>query len=312
MKFLRTLLRLLVALIIIAAVVYGYFAMTFTPTPTHPYHQGLERTLVIAHRGGKGERPENTMLAFEYARGIGADALELDVHMTSDGVLVVIHDETVNRTTDGIGLVHELSYADLSALDAGYRYEESVSNGGETSHPYRGSGLRIPMLDEVLSEFASLRLLIEIKPKSSEVANALCDAIRAHGMTERVLVSSFLEQPLYDFRSACPKVATGATESEALLFFALNRLGLDRAARPAFASFALPLTYNIAPIGEVNVISERFLRGASLHNIPIDVWTINDETEMRRLLAQGVSGIITDYPSRLLEISESFVAESTQ
>ena len=305
MKILRILLRLLVALAIVAAVVYGYFAMTFIPTHPHAYHQGQERTLVIAHRGGAGERPENTMLAFEYAREIGVDALELDVHMTSDGVLVIIHDETVDRTTNGSGLVHELSYAELSALDAGYHYEENDSSGGESNHPYRDAGVRIPTLDDVLSEFRSLRLLVEIKPAGGEVASALCAAIREHEMTKRILVSSFHKQPLYDFRNACPEVATGATESEVLLFFALNRLGLDRAARPAFTSFALPVTYNIAPVGEVKVISERFLRGAALHNIPIDVWTINDETEMRHLLALGVSGIITDYPSRLLEIRES-------
>ena len=205
MKILRILLRLIAAFVIVFTVFYVYFAVTFKPKSTLPFHQNWDQTLVIAHRGGLGERPENTMLAFEHAREIGVDALELDVHMTRDGIPVIIHDATVNRTTDGTGLITDLSYAELSELDAGYSFAGESNEDGTLSHPYRNADVRIPTLAEVLSEFASLRMLIEVKPNSNEVAGAICEVIRNHDAAERVIVSSFHEKPLRHFRRVCPK-----------------------------------------------------------------------------------------------------------
>lgn len=286
--------------------------MTFKPRPTHPFHQNWDQTLVIAHRGGSGERPENTMLAFKHARDIGVDALELDVHMTRDGVLAIIHDDTVNRTTDGTGRVTDLSYAELSELDAGYNFEEESDEDGTLDYPYRNAGVRIPTLEEMLSEFASLRMLIEIKPNRIEVADIICQAIRNHDAAERVIVSSFHEKPLRYFRRVCPEVATSATESEVRLFFVLHLLGLERMIRPAYDTFALPLTTKLPLVGEIQLVDERFVRSAALHNIPIDVWTVNEETEILKLLKLEVTGIITGFPSRVIELRQNFAKESSQ
>lgn len=299
MKWFRILLRIIVTIAVVSVAVYLYFAMTFKPLQTIPYYQNQGTTQVIAHQGGLGERPANTMLAFDWAQEIGVDAFELDVHMTHDGVLVVIHDDTVNRTTDGSGPIKELNYSQIKDLDAGYTFE-LVSDSGETEYPYRGQGATIPTLEEVLSQHPSMRVLLEIKPDDIQVSEALCQILRRQEATDRVIVSSFHENPVRHFRSICPEVGTSATENEVRLFFLLNRLGLERLLRPDYNSFALPLETSLPLIGNFQLINERLVQGASLLNLPVEVWTVNEDDELLYLLDLGVSGIITDYPSKLL------------
>lgn len=310
MRVLRFLLRLLAIIVVFLLVLYGYFALTFKPRPLHAFHQGNTEPLLIAHRGGKGLRPENTLSAFALAQESGADLLELDVHLTADGQLVVIHDDTVDRTTDGSGSVRDMTLEQIRALDAGHRYETATAESDAGAYPFRGAGLRIPTFSEVLQEFPALQFLIEIKPNSSETASALCEILRENAATARAMVSSFYDEPLQFFRENCPEVATSATENEVLQFYLLNKLGLDRVARPVFDAFALPTRYDIAPIGEVTVITEGLLAGAALHEIPVYAWTINTEAEMRRLLELGVAGIITDYPGRFIAARDSTAVES--
>ncbi len=248
------------------------------------------RTLAIAHQGGRGLWPENTLLAFERSLELGVDVLEMDLRGTSDGHIVVHHDASVERTTGGQGLVGELSLEAIRKLDAGYRF-------GTESHPYRGQGLSIPTLLEVLERFRGARLNLEMKEFDPELARALCSSLRKEDALERVLVASFDHEPMVAFREACPEVATSATMREGLLFYQLDRLRLGSLFRSPARAFQVPEYF-----GEIQVIRPRFLEAARSSNVRVQVWTINEEKELSRMLELGVDGILTDYPDRLLRL----------
>lgn len=248
------------------------------------------RPAVIAHRGGAGIAPENTLLAF--AAGLAySEALELDVRLTADGQLVVIHDETVDRTTSGTGRVRELTVAQLKELDAGYWFTPDGVN-----YPYRGRGVEIPLLSEVLDAFPDVSLIIEIKDEDEEAARALAALLAEKGRAERVVVGSFNDRVIAAFRRASPQTPTTAAMGEAVRFLVLSRLGLDSLVRVPWQSLSVPPRY-----GPLPVISSGLIEAAHRKGVPVHAWTINDLDEARRLAALGVDGIITDYPDRILE-----------
>ncbi len=143
--------------------------------PAHPYYaDDLPYPLVIAHQGGDGLWPGDTMFAFEQAVALGVDVLEMDLHITQDGVLVISHDETVDRTTDGTGEIEKMTLAEIKALDAGHNW--SADGGG--TFPYRGQGISIPTLEEVFLAFPEYRMTIEIKKTERSMAQPFCDLIR--------------------------------------------------------------------------------------------------------------------------------------
>lgn len=255
------------------------------------------RTLVMAHRGGAGLWPENTSHAFAQSVALGVDVLEMDLHGTADGALVVIHDATVDRTTNGAGRVNALTLAELKKLDAGYRW---TSDGGRT-FPFRGKGNTIPTLLEVLSEFPRARLNIDIKQAQPSLVKSFCRALREHGATGRVTVASFNSQTLEEFRRECPEVGTSAGMDEVLALASALQAGR-------------PIEIGKAHTRLVQVPESAFGRGwltaelfAEAHRagLEVHVWTINDEAAMRRLLALGVDGIMTDYPDKLLALLKS-------
>lgn len=248
--------------------------------------------LVIAHRGGAGLWPENTLHAFERAAELGADVVELDVRRAADGELVVIHDATVERTTDGRGPVAGLTLAELRRLDAAHRWS---ADGGKT-FPLRGRGVRVPTLREVFEKLPRMRFNIEPKDESG-AARSLCEAIRAHGASERVVVGSFRQSVIDEFRRACPGVATSAGPAEASKFLALYQAGLAPSYSPAMQALQLP-----EYAAGVRVLTRGFVEAAHGRNLEVHAWTINDAADMRRLLDAGVDGIMTDYPDRLLAL----------
>lgn len=296
-KLLQILLGIIAVIAIVAAGVYLFFVSRSQPMPDHPFFRPDDPLLVIAHRGGAGERPENTMLAFQHAVDVGVDALEMDVHSTSDGVLVVIHDDTVDRTTDGSGRVHDMTFAELQALDAGYNWTPADAEAESAGHPFRGSDAKIPAFEEVLTAFPDMRMVIEIKQETPSIVQPLCDMLRAHHMQEQVIVGSFHAAALYAFRDACPEVATSAAEEEIRPFFILNQVGLTRAYAPSMHAFQVP-EYS----GSLHVVTQSFVEGARAHNIAVQTWTINDEADMRRMIDLDVNGIITDFPTRLMDV----------
>lgn len=262
------------------------------PAPTHPFFSSLpNHPLVIAHRGGAKLWPENTLVGFHAAVEIGVDLLEMDIHSSADGVLVVIHDDTVNRTTNGQGQIHDLSLAQIKLLDAGYHW---TSDEG-LSFPFRGQGIEIPTLEEVLSEFSGYPMNIEIKQAEPSIVYQFCELLRAHNMQERVLVATFDPATLIDFRKACPEVATSTTSSEVRVMYFLTQVGLGSLYRPNAQALQIP-EYS----GNYHVINAKLLRAAHQKNLPVQAYTINDVDDMRRLLEAGVDGMITDYPDSLI------------
>ena len=261
----------------------------------HPYFGGdtRGRPLVIAHRGGAGLWPENTLHAFERAAALGADVIETDVRATADGELVLIHDETVNRTTDGSGRVRQLTLAELKRLDAGYRW----SPDGGQSFPLRGRGLTVPTLREVFAALPRTRFNIEPKQTAPSLAAPLCRLIREHGMQTRVMVAAFRDTAVEQFRRECPEVATSAGTAEVAGFLALQRSGLASSYGPRMQALQVPEW-----AGSLRVLSEEFVASAHARNLRVHAWTVNAESDMRRLLALGVDGVMTDYPDRLLKV----------
>ena len=250
-----------------------------------------EPPLVIAHQGGNHLWPPNTRRAFDGAVALGADALEMDVHLTSDGVLVVMHDDTVDRTTDGDGPISALAYDEIAALEAGDDWRPP----GFEAVPYRGAGLRVPRLVDVLRDHPNVPLAIEIKPDGAATAGALCSTLGAEGRAADAVVSSFHPDAMQAFRDTCPEVATAAVQNEVRLFLALARLRLAGPYRPPFDALQVP-----ARSGGIEVVTPAFVRAARAKDVPVHVWTVNEPAEMERLYELGVSGLITDRPDLAL------------
>jgi glycerophosphoryl diester phosphodiesterase len=288
-------LRILLVIILIVAAGLVVAALVTPPAPEFPFFDA-DRPMVIAHQGGEGLRPSNTRIAFENAVALGVDVLEMDVHSTRDGALVLIHDDTVDRTTDGSGRVLDFTLAELQQLDAG----EYWTPDDGTTYPYRGQGVRIPTLEEIVTAFPQMKHNIEIKQVEPSIAVPLCKLLRHYGLTDRALVASFHPTAMNEFRAACPEVATSMVEDEIRPFFILNTVFLGSLYRPPGAAFQVP-EYS----GNLHVLTPRFVRGAQRNNVAVHPWTIDDPADMERFLDMGVDGIITDRPDLMVELLQT-------
>ncbi|MBK9051699.1 MAG: glycerophosphodiester phosphodiesterase [Chloroflexi bacterium] len=292
----RKILQIIAGFVGTFLVIYLILALIAQPRPEHRFFANAPDVLVIAHQGGEHLRPDNTMAAFQYAYDLGVDVLELDIHSTSDGQLVVIHDNTVDRTTDGSGLVNELTLAEIQQLDAAYRWPHNVENPSE--FPYRDQGITIPTLDEVFAAFPGMRVNIEIKQTEPPIVEPLCQLIQTHDKEDEVLVVSFDDEQLRPFvRSLSRRWPQGATANEMRLFFGLNTVFLGATYQPRMEAFQVP-EYS----GGIHVLTERFVRTAHQQNIQVHVWTVDELADMARLIEWGVDGIITNRPDLLLEL----------
>jgi glycerophosphoryl diester phosphodiesterase len=253
------------------------------------------RPLVIAHRGGAQLWPENTLYAFTHARNLGVDVLEMDVQVTADGVLVVLHDSTLERTTDGTGAVSRLSLAELKKLDAAFRF--SVDGG--RSFPLRGRGITVPTLQEVFDALPGMRFNIEPKQARPSIIKPLCRMIRESGTEKRVTVGSFSQQVLEEFRSECPEVATSAGPQEVSAFLATINGGPQ-----SVRSFTAQTLQVPEQLGGRTLLTRQLVEAAHARNLQVHAWTINDEESMKRLIALDIDGIMTDYPDRLIRLLE--------
>jgi glycerophosphoryl diester phosphodiesterase len=289
----KKILKYVLGLLFLLLLLFGVLRVLAKPAPDHPYFNP-DKFLVIAHRGGRSLGPENTLYTFQRAVDLGVDVLEMDVHRTKDGQLVVLHDATLDRTTNGTGPVDRYTLPELKKLDAAYHW--SPDNG--KSFPLRGRGLSIPALSEVLEAFPQMRLNIEIKDAGQTELISFCRLIHDSGMSQKVMVASFDSGALRKFRSACPGIATSAGASEVMLFYALQKMHLESIYSPAALALQVPLTY-----GSLRVVTKRFVEAAHARNLKVHVWTVNGVDEMQKLLQLGVDGIMTDYPRRLLELT---------
>lgn len=244
---------------------------------------------LIGHRGARGVAPENTLPAIEHGIEVGADAIELDVHRSRDGVIVVIHDPTLERTTDGEGSVADRTLAELKQLDAGYHF--TPDEGG--TYPFRGRGVRIPTLDEALEAIGALPVIVEVK--SADAGVALAEWLRGRPEREQIALGGFerrFVEPAADlvrWRSA--------TEEELSRFVLLGKIGLGRPFAPSADALMVPEKHK-----GIRVVSRGLIRRCHALGIGVYVWTVNRPDDMRRLLAWGVDGLISDYPAILRRV----------
>ncbi len=230
---------------------------------------------IIAHRGSSGRFPENTILAFEQGLANGADALELDVQRTADDVPVVIHDATLDRTTDGQGEVRKLTLRDLAGVDA-------------------GQGERIPTFDQVLERFPETPLIVELKEPG--VGPVIATALRRHAAVSRVVVGSFHGRALRRFR---PPFLRAASRGEIGFAWLCARFGWS-APSPRYDVFAVPERH-----GWIHLVDRKFVRSSTRAGTPVHVWTVNERGDGERLRGLGVQGIITDRPEDFRDLSAS-------
>jgi glycerophosphoryl diester phosphodiesterase len=242
------------------------------------------RPRLFGHRGASGTRPENTIPAFVEALRAGADRLELDVHATADGEVVVFHDELLDRTTNGTGPLCELRLAKLWELDAGYHFTDSCG-----SHPFRGQGVRVPLLDEVLRAFPGVPLNIEIKADDTDLIDAVGRLLARHDARQRVLLTAEAGALMEKIRARAAEGPTGMSVSEVLQF-------LCAGGTPGYVPRGVALQVPVEHLG-IPIVTPHFIDAARRSGLEVHVWTINEEAEMRRLLAMGVDGIMTDYPA---------------
>jgi glycerophosphoryl diester phosphodiesterase len=249
---------------------------------------------VMAHRGASGEYPENTLAAFARAVDAGAIYLELDVHSTRDGDVAVTHDENLMRIGSHDKLIAEMTTAELETVDAGFNF----SCDG-LRFPFRGSGMRVPKLSEVLSTWPQQLFVIEFKPLDPAIADATLEVVRRMGIERRVLFASEHLPPIERVRTLAPQIPTNLPAPEILHFMQLLAPGSPP---DVFRGDALQVPPEHA--GWKLVIPET-VAAAHRKGLEIHVFTINEEAETMRLLQLGVDGIITDYPARLLTMLEA-------
>jgi glycerophosphoryl diester phosphodiesterase len=244
---------------------------------------------LFAHRGASGRVPENTLEAFRAGLEAGADLLELDVHATRDGDVVVIHDESLERTTDCRGLVRQRSTAEVRAADAGYSFMDDRGD-----RPFAGRGLRVPLLAEVLAAFASTPLNIEIKQSDPAIEAAVVELLDRHHARDRVLLAAESDGIMQRIRAAASDVLTGFSAAEVLDFY--TRVERDDFAdyHPVGRALQVPHFH-----GDIEVVTPQFVRRAHEHGLEVHVWTINDEAEMLALAGLGVDGLMSDLPDVL-------------
>jgi glycerophosphoryl diester phosphodiesterase len=247
----------------------------------HPFLQ--ERgPVAIAHRGGAGDAPENTLPAFAAAVALGYRYLETDAHVTRDGIVVAFHDPSLDRVTDRGGAIADLDFADVRAADAGYVF----SPDGGRSHPFRGRGVGVPRLEELLSRWPGVR--VNIDPKSDACVGPLAVLLDRMRAWERVCIGSFSDRRLRRIRAlgrgrACTSMGPRAV--------AVARLAAAAGAIPRQGAdcVQVPLRH-----GRVPIVTERFVKAAHRAGLPVHVWTVNDEPTMIDLLELGVDGIMSD------------------
>ncbi|MGH7477115.1 MAG: glycerophosphodiester phosphodiesterase [Longimicrobiales bacterium] len=246
---------------------------------------------LIAHRGGAGLAPENTLPAFTAAVDQWqSDLIELDVRATADGHCVVIHDPTVDRTTNGQGDVAALTLAALRELDAGHRFTRDDGR----SFPFRGQGVRVPTIDEVFDAVGATPLIVEVKEEPAQ--RPLLEAIRRHGAESRVMHAGERhgDRSLFHRQYAGPASASAAQIKR---FYAAHVVRLARLWPIRFDAFQVPETHEGRRVVTPRLIEDLRARGVIVH-----VWTVNEEGDMHRLLDWGVDGLVTDYPDRLARV----------
>ncbi len=257
---------------------------------------------LVAHRGGSLLAPENTLAAFDRAATLGADAIETDVRLSSDGVVMVFHDEDTARITGVPGTIEGRTAAELTALDAGFAF---TPDGGR-SFPHRGRGVAIPTFADALARYPSMRFNVDAKSDDPRLAEALAAVIAAAGAEDRVCGGSFSDAQAERLGALLPRCARYLPEQAATCHVLAAKTGQADAACPGGYDLAdLPHRLDALVVVDAPVLAWFHARG-----IPVHVWTVDDEAEMRALLALGVDGIVTDRPDLLRRVLGRALADA--
>ena len=267
--------------------------MSSQPDPEHEFFKNSRHNVdVIAHRGGDGQWPGETLFAFAHAKESGVDVLEMDIRVTRDGQLVMMHNPTVRVTTSGWLPVRCYTLAEIQKLNAGYDWREEGTGVLKFRHS-QDPDLHVPSFEQVLKRFGDMRMNIEIKGwhplRHKQIAREFCRLIDKYDMTNRILVASFHQGVLRVIREQLRGVAISASTVQVARFVAGSRWGFGRY-KP-----------DVAVIQTCSrSINAKLVDSARQHGLKLHGWTVDDPNEMDRLIALGVDGIITNFPNRLL------------
>ncbi len=274
----------------------------FHPEENTPYLLTVpHRPLIIAHRGGAALGPENTMQAFENAVEMGVDMLEVDVRMTADSQLITHHDATIDRMTDGRGLIADLCLAELEAYDFGHGFSEEERRTVRSSENGEKAGLTL--LSDVMERFSEVSLTVEIKDEGAPGKKAVDRIIRLierYNYRGKIIVGSFHDEVQnYVAENYSSSIPFSAARREVSKFFLLSRMRLGGLYTGLISALQLPTKYYGCDLTHPSIINAAHDMGISVH-----YWTVNDPEEMKRLIELNVDGIITDRPDLLIEIVE--------
>jgi glycerophosphoryl diester phosphodiesterase len=249
-------------------------------------------TIAFAHRGGAGEAPENTLPAFEAAVAMGYRYLETDVHLTRDGVLLAFHDSSLDRLTDRVGNIGQLSFAEVREADAGYTF----SPDGGLTFPFRGTGVVVSTLEELLTRWEDV--FINIDAKADDTVAPLVELVSRLNAFSRVCIGSFSDRRVARIRRlAGGRICSSMGQVACALAFAVSRTGR----MPRFHADCLQVPQRWGKLR----IDRRFVNAAHHAGLHVHVWTVDDEAEMTFLLDLGVDGIMTDRPRLLKSVLET-------
>lgn len=273
------------------------------PMDQHPFFEeklDQDAPLVIAHRAGDQIAPGNTMAAIELSSKLGVDMIEVDLHITKDGVIVLAHDPIVDRTTDGTGYVSDYTLDEFLSLDAGFHFQDL-----EGEYPYRGVGVYKPPLREVFDRFPDMNYMLEVKHTNppevhQNIVEELWNIIEEYDMHDQVMVSSFNQKIINRFdQLANGSVALGTGREGVFNFTIAHKFYMRNLYQPTGDVIQLPRANSW-----FNFFTKEMLEGAKRQGLDLHYWTINDELTMRQMIDAGVDGIITDRPDLLIEILE--------
>jgi glycerophosphoryl diester phosphodiesterase len=258
------------------------------------------RRRVFAHRGGSALAPENTLAAFEIGLRAGADGLELDVQLSADGVPVVVHDATLERTTNATGPVAARTAAELAHVDAGWHFA-----GSRGDFPFRGQGLGISTLRDVLLRHRDVPIIIEMKLDSEEMGRRVADDIRAAGAESWVCAAGYGSRSAETVRRALPQTATSACTAEVRLAVYRSWSGWPLR-RPPFGGYQVP-----EHAGRIRIVSPRFIRHAHAAGLEVQVWTVDEQADMERLLGWGADALISNRPDLAVRVRDAWVGATS-
>lgn len=253
---------------------------------------------VVAHRGDSKHFPENTLPAFLSAVKMGIDVVETDVHITSDNIIVIWHDNTLERNTNGTGSIEEHTYHELLEYDAGYTFSK---DGGKT-FPFRGKGIKLCTLEDALVKCPNQRFNIDLKTKQSGIVEEFVRIVRNHKAENRVCCASFHLTNLKSIRKIAPDILTSITTIEVLSLLLKQKFHI----LPKILANGRKIIFQV-PVGQygIKIITPSFIKAMHNRNAIIMVWTINEEAEMRRLFELGVDAVMTDDPTTVIKVATS-------